>query len=109
MKPQTLEYYNWDDVEQFLSDAMGIDMTQRKYVGNISYWNIWCDIINHRGIRNCSYYTTHLSEDWLQEYEERLYDFVDWDDDESPLKLIDALRKLREEIGKDQITIYYSW
>lgn len=109
MKPQTLEYYKWEDVEQFLSDAMGIDMTQRKYVGNTSYWNIWCDIICSNGIRNDSYYTTFLIEFWLEGYERLLSDIVDWDGDETPLKLIDAMRKLREEIGTDQITIYYSW
>ena len=107
MQSQTLEYYDWDDVEQFLSDAMGIDKKHfRGYHPDKipNYWRIWGEVVD-LDIRNDSYHKI-----WLTEYAEIIQElYVDWDNDETPLKLIDALRKLREEIGKDEITIYYSW
>ena len=112
MKPQTLEYYDWDDVEQFLSDAIGIEKKHfRGYHPDKipNYWRIWGEVVdldNH----NDSYHKIGLSEDWLAEYAKIIQElYVDWDDDETPLKLIAAMRKLREEIGNDQITIHYSW
>ncbi len=112
MKPQILEYYKWDDVEEFLSDAMGID---KKHFGGFhpdkipNYWRIWGEVVD-LNIRSASYAKTRLADNWLTEYAEIIEElYVDWDGDESPLKLIDAMRKLREEIGKDEITIRYSW
>ena len=112
MKPQTLEYYDWDDIEQFLSDAMGID---KKHFGGYhadkipNYWRIWGESVD-LDIRNASYHKIKLSDYWLTEYAKIIQElYVDWDDDETPLKLIDAMRKLREEIDKDEITVHYYW
>lgn len=112
MKLQTLEYYDWDDVEQFLSDAMGIDKKHfRGYHPDKipNYWRIWGEVVD-LDIRNDSYHKIRLSDYWLTEYVEIIQElYVDWDDEETPLKLIDAMRKLREEIGKDKITVHYYW
>ena len=112
MKPQTLEYYDWDDVEQFLSDAMGIDKKHfRGYHPDKipNYWRIWGEVVD-LDIRNGSYDKIRLSDYWLNDYIEIIEGlYVDWDDDESPLKLIDAMRKLREEVSKEEITVHYYW
>ena len=112
MKPQTLEYYEWDDVEQFLSDAMGIDKKRfRGYHPDKipNYWRIWGEAVD-LDIRNDSYHKIGLSDYWLKEYAKIIQElYVDWDDDETPLKLIDAMHKLREEIGKGEITVHYYW
>ena len=108
MKPQTLEYYNWDDVEEFLSDAMGIDKKHFRGCHPDKIPNYWRVV--DLDIRNDSYHKIRLSDYWLTEYAEIIQElYVDWDDEETPLKLIDAMRKLREEVNKDEITVHYYW
>ena len=96
MTPYTLEYYTWDQIEEFLSNAMGQKVD----------WRLWLEI---NEIRNDSYIVTDLTENFLDYVKRHIDEYVDWGGDETPLKLIDALRALREKIGKDVITIFYSW
>lgn len=97
MTPHTLEYYTWDQIEKFLSNEMGQEVDLR----------LWLKINND--IRNDSYVVTLLTENFLEYVELYIDKYVDWDGDETPLKLIDAMRKLREELDADVITIFYSW
>lgn len=103
-------YYNWTDIEKFLSEAMGItdgSFSRKKSTGNFGYWLLWVYLT---GDKVCdSYEITPLNEEVLKEYRQKIIDtYVDWDGDETILEFIDALKKLREVVGKE-IVIYYWW
>lgn len=115
LRPQCMIYYNWTDIEKFLSEAMGITdntFSRRKSTGLFSYWNLWWDLNESFGngiIENTSYVKTDLSDYTIDIYKQKIIDtYVDWDGDETILEFIDALKKLQKVVG-NQITIYYSW
>lgn len=110
MELQTLEYYDWDDVETFLCEAMNFDpkffRDYHDVVGGDykDFWHVWLSI-HYDSINNDTYNRSYLDEESLNLIAEDIQEkYGEW-----ALILIDALRKLREKVGKDEITIYYSW
>lgn len=110
METQILEYYDWDGVENFLCEAMNFDPQYfRDYHkvaggGYKDFWHVWLSI-NYDSINNDNYNTLYLDEYSLNLVAEDIQEkYGEW-----ALILVDALKKLREETGKDEITIYYSW
>ena len=107
---QTLSYYDWDDIQQFLCNQMGIGIEQfRDYhevVGGEykDFWHVWISI-NYDQVRNDSYETCFFDMliDALGEDGE-VDEYGDW---VAPLK--PALEALQKEIGADEFTVRYSW
>lgn len=105
---QTGKYYDWDDVEKFLCDSMGIPHDKfrnyHKIVGGSykDFWHVWLSIVNNDVING------KQSDVWF----DMLYD-----DEEAMVEeygewvriLFPAIEKLHYEVDDDSITILYNW
>lgn len=83
LETKTLEYYDWDDIQAFLCEELGITENQfRSYkdvVGGERYkdiWHIWIDL-NHEDVENDSFKYFFIESE--QELRDRLEDIrVEW-------------------------------
>ena len=108
MELQTLEYYDWGDVETFLCETMNFDpkyfRDYHKVVGGHykDFWHVWLTI-NYDSINNDTYNIFYLDDKSLESVAEEIQEqYGEW-----ALVLIDALKKLREKVGEDDIMIHY--
>lgn len=107
MEKQTLEYFDWDDVEKYICDKLGIVPAQfRDYpivVGGDykDLWHVWLTI-NFEEIRNGSYTKTWL-DDIDRIFERLIKEYGEWVECLRPI-----LNDMREEFG-DELMIHYSW
>lgn len=106
---KTLQYYEWWDIEKFLCLQLGIEQDKfrdyHKVVGGDynDFWHVWLDLAHdiYNGVISCFF----LDEDcWLWKLEAMAENGQDW-----VMDLVEPLRKLKEEVGKDAIWIYYNW
>ena len=106
MTPNTLEYYNWDQIEQFICESLGIESSQfcdyHKVIGGEykDLWRVW-KTINQDTINNDAYVTMYLDD--IDNLMEQIAKYGEWVECLRPV-----LVKLRDEIG-EYPTIYYSW
>lgn len=107
MQSKTLTYYDWEDVRQFLCDAMGISeehwRSYHKLVGGDykDFWHVWLSI-DDDNLSNDSYTTVYLDDiDGIMDY--ILEQHGTWVEALRP-----ALYKLAEEVG-DEINIHHFW
>lgn len=108
LKEKILTYYDWDDVEEFLSNAMGFD---KKYFRNYhevvggeykDFWHVWLQL-HHYEIANDSYVVTYLDD--LDETGDNLQEKYPW----ATELLVNAMKKLSDAIDSETITIRYYW
>lgn len=108
MEKQTLEYYDWSDVEEFLCEEMGIDQKHfrdyRSVVGGSykDFWHVWISITD---VRNDSYSYVYL-EDIDDIMESIIEEHGDWVE-----VLRGPLTKLGEVYGDEDkcVMIHYYW
>jgi hypothetical protein len=107
---KTLRYYEWEDVEKFLCDEIGINQNKfRDYHTVIGgkykdLWHVWLSI-TYDSIRNDSYEPAFF--DMLLEAlkdEVIIKEYGDW------ISVLKApIEKLQATVGDDHIMIHYCW
>lgn len=105
---KTLKYYDWFEVQKFLSAAMGFEdkyfRDYHKIVGGDykDFWHVWLDMVNGDVYNGCwsSVYLDN-NKDWVEGAIEKNGDWT--------LPLEKALDDLRQYVGEDTIVIEYSW
>lgn len=120
MKPQTLQYYEWDQIEDFLCKAIGIE---RKHFSSYHHvvggdyknlWHVWLWFVDGR-VSNGIYCREFLGAPDFEEegsyFREKLIEeFGEW-----ALVFCSALDKLIEFINKEnntleaELIIHYEW
>lgn len=116
IESQVLKYYEWDDIEKFLCDKLGIDekhfrdyhlspihngKTKNKYW---DFWHVWLSI-NYDDVVNDTYACVWFemiidnlqSKKFINEYGEWI------------IALVEPLKELEKIVGEDHIYIHYSW
>jgi hypothetical protein len=108
LEKQTLSYYDWDDIQQFLSEKMNIDISNfRNYHkvvdGNYKdFWHVWMDIV-YQDVNNDSY-KTYWFDMMLDQKPSMIEHYGEW-----VSILFDALNDLQKEVNEEKIVIRYSW
>lgn len=113
LTPQKLDYYDWDDIQAYLCEAMGIEekyfRAYHEVVGGEykDFWHFWLWFVDDN-VHNGGYSRVYLGSDYGGEYflnklKER---FGEW-----ALDILPAISKLSSEIDPDEdgIIIYYNW
>lgn len=106
IQKQTLEYFEWVDVEKYICDELGIETSQFRDYNEVvgggykDLWHVWMTI-NQDNISNYSYIALYLDD--IDNLMEQIAKYGEWVECLRPV-----LVKLREEIG-DSATIYYDW
>jgi hypothetical protein len=110
LKSKTLEYYEWSDIENYLSDQLGIEQRYfrdyHKIVGGRykDFWHVWLNIVDENVHNGCySPVFINIEED---EYlkNELIEKYGEWS-----LKLLDAINSLHNQLEEDMIVILYEW
>ena len=105
MQKQTLEYYYWDDVENFLIENLpaGFD---------IRIWLFWLDLVDLVGEINNDSVKTHFLPDLIERGKSsgfsECYQYYQKESKFDVSLIFKAIEKLEEQYGSE-ITIYYSW
>lgn len=108
LEKQTLSYYDWNDIKQFLTEKMNIDISNfrnyHKVVGGEykDFWHVWLDIV-YQDVKNDSYKTY-----WFDMILDRKDSIIE-DSGEWVSILFDALTELQKEVNEETIMIRYSW
>jgi len=125
LKKQTLEYYEWDDIEKFLCEKLGIinehfrdyqfatiykGMSEDEYWSSDreyrDFWHVWSDATYDsvsNDSYNCVWFDMIISNLKSEEFRSK-NGYGEW-----IMDLIDPINALEKEIGSDHIHIYYSW
>lgn len=125
LKKQTLEYCNWDDVEKFLCEKLGIanehfrdyhfatiykGMSKDEYWSSDreyrDFWHVWLEAI-YNDVSNdsikCVWFDMITNNLQSEEFRKR-HKYGEW-----IIDLIEPIKALEKEIGSDHMYIYYSW
>lgn len=108
LEKQTLSYYDWNDIQQFLSEKMNIDISNfrnyHKVVGGEykDFWHVWMDIV-YQDVNNDSY-KTYWFDMMLDKKDSMIANRGEW-----VSILFDALNELQKEVNEEYIVIRYSW
>ena len=104
LEKQTLSYYDWDDIQQFLSEKMNIDDANfRDFPKEYKdFWHVWLDI-TYEDVRNDSY-KTYWFDMMLDKKDSMVANRGEW-----VSILFDALTELQKEVNEEYIVIRYSW
>lgn len=94
LEKQTLNYYDWDDIEYFL--CADFDNSNR------DIWSVWLDIVYDK-VQNDSY-QTYWFDMILDRKSKMIEEYGEWVNE-----LFDAFEKLQKEVGDEKITIRYCW
>jgi hypothetical protein len=117
IETQTLEFYNYRDIQDFLSEKMGIPADKfrgfHKIVGGSykDFWHTWLDLVDN-DVTNGGISTVYLQDmidelkEGIDEEDEMIGDFYVGDSWER--NLIPALEALVQDVG-DTIDIRYDW
>lgn len=107
LTPKTREYYDWDDIQEYICDNMGIETEEfreyHKVVGGKykDLWHLWMDAIDY-DVRNGSTQLVCL------EYERLAYGSSPNNRPEWQYPFFKAVDELAKEVG-EEIHVRYSW
>lgn len=112
IQSNTLTYYKWDSIEQYICTELNIPVQDfrdyHKYVPEgksyKDWWHVWLTIV-YDNVTNGGFYDVwfDILIDNLQS-PHTLGEYGDW-----VLKLVPILRKLQSEIGEEFMVVQYSW
>ena len=105
---QTLEYYEWDDIQKFICNELKIKEDDFRDYHNVvggdykDIWHVWVSL-NYNSVANDSHQIA-----WF----DMLFDSIDRCKDEYG-DWIECLRpvfeKMQNEMKSDSFMVYYSW
>ncbi len=108
LEKQTLNYYDWNDIQEFLSAKMNIDNKNFRDYHNIvggaykDFWHVWLDIV-YNDVQNDSY-KKYWFDMILDKKSETIEQYGEW-----VSVLFDAFESLQKEVDDEKITILYCW
>lgn len=94
LEKQTLHYYDWNDIEEFLIAEINNSTKD--------IWNVWLDIVYDEVQNDC--YKNYWFDMILDRKSKMIQQHGKW-----VYVLFDAFEKLQEEVDDEKITIRYSW
>lgn len=110
LQKQILEYYYWDDIEEFLCEKMGISQDKFRNYHDVvggdykDFWHVWLklvwdDVFN--GKISTVFFDMILDEETQEDIKNEFGDWI------NPLFL--ALKELETEIGEESFEVKYFW
>ncbi len=94
IEKQTLHYYDWNDIEEFLFAEINNSTKD--------IWNVWLDIVYDEVQNDC--YKNYWFDMILDRKSKMIQQHGEWVG-----VLFDAFEKLQKEVDDEKITIRYSW
>ena len=109
IEPIKENVYDWDTLEQYFCDKMGINPVYFRHYHNKvggdykDFWHVWLSI-NYNEIETNKITKYWFPDDYDEVYNELLEEYGEW-----VKPLVDAISSLHEEMGTDNILIRYCW
>lgn len=101
-----LTYYEWDDIEAFICEELGIQQAEFRDYHTIiggeykDLWHVWITL-NYDDVRNDSYCCVWIN---VLDFDGAEKEYGEW-----VRVLLPILNKLFDQLGSDHIYVHYSW